>query len=327
MGTFSGADVERLRALAAEFDRAADRLDAGRREVGEGIRINAWAGPVAVRFRIDWDSAHSKRMHAAAARLRDGGARLRADAAEQDRASAVGGIRSGDFGGAPERPADYIRSLHEMDRDGDSVRIQRVLCDDGTVRYLVYINGTNFGSDGQTGLDDNANLISGLPDDTLDHVRTEILKAIDGDPDAELMLVGYSQGGLVAQRLADEGVLNISTIATYGSPSYKSYNSLHGAEIIRFEHNGDPIPLTDAEVGPYGWLRGVQAEQRGGSDVTFRGGNPLQTIVGGFPHTDHGDYEWLADRFEESDDPAHQAIREQMSRFRGRVVGDSDREG
>ena len=95
MAGFYGADVAQLRALAAEFSRAADQLDRGRLQVGDGIRISAWVGPFAQTFRLRWESEHSRRLAGAAHRLRDSASRLRANADEQERASAVNGGGTG----------------------------------------------------------------------------------------------------------------------------------------------------------------------------------------------------------------------------------------
>lgn len=89
MSTMYGADVAQLRALAAHFDRAADQLDRGRLAVGDGIRISAWIGPFATSFRLRWDSEHSLRLASAARLLRDNAHRARANAEEQERASAA----------------------------------------------------------------------------------------------------------------------------------------------------------------------------------------------------------------------------------------------
>ena len=340
MSGIYGADVDQLRALAMQFDRSADRLDADRISVGNGIRISAWVGPVAVRFRAQWDSDHSRRMREAAERLRTAALSLRANADDQARTSAVGsGARGGaggagradpsaeqSLGSAPERTADYIKTLHSMNGGEDGVRIQRVRGDDGVVRFVVYINGTHAASNGLFGIDDNVNLMVGVPDDTLDYVRDMITKATKDDPEAEVMLVGYSQGGIVAQRLANEGAFNVSTILTVGSPSFTSLNGLNGAEIVRLEHIGDPVPALDGEVGVDGWAKARVREQlfaaAGGSDVTYQGGNPLQ-LLDGNPHVDQADYDWLATEFDNSTDPAHLAMREQMARFRGDIVGDA----
>lgn len=85
-----GADVAQLRQAAAQFDRHAQQLDAGRMTVGNVIKISAWVGPFATSFRVQWDSEHSRRVHDAAMRLRDAAQKLRANADEQERASAAG---------------------------------------------------------------------------------------------------------------------------------------------------------------------------------------------------------------------------------------------
>ena len=90
MAAMYGADVAQLRALATQFDRSADRLDADRMSVGNEIHVRAWVGPVAVRFRAQWDSDHSRRLHDAAERLRVGAKQLRANAEDQTRTSALG---------------------------------------------------------------------------------------------------------------------------------------------------------------------------------------------------------------------------------------------
>lgn len=89
-----GADVGQLRALARSFDDAATRLDQDRLSVGNAIRVQAWVGPVAVRFRAEWDSAHSVKVARAAARLHDAASALRRNADDQERTSAVNGAAS-----------------------------------------------------------------------------------------------------------------------------------------------------------------------------------------------------------------------------------------
>lgn len=90
-----GADVAQLRQLAAQFEQHASRLDADRMTVGSAIQISAWVGPVAVRFRHEWDSSHSRRVHGAAVSLREAASALRRNADDQDRASAADGGASG----------------------------------------------------------------------------------------------------------------------------------------------------------------------------------------------------------------------------------------
>lgn len=99
MNGMQGADVAELRALAQQFDGAAQRLDAGRGAVGHAIQIRAWFGPAAVQFRHEWDSQHSRSIHVVAERLRDAARTLRANADDQERTSAAGGGSTATGGG------------------------------------------------------------------------------------------------------------------------------------------------------------------------------------------------------------------------------------
>ena len=102
MARMVGADVEALERLAYQFDQAADRLLAQTGQVGNGIQIGAWVGPVATRFRIEWDSTHSVSLRSAAEALKSNAAVLRKNAADQARASSgdtaggLSGFSSGD---------------------------------------------------------------------------------------------------------------------------------------------------------------------------------------------------------------------------------------
>src|SRR5690606_13867186 len=82
-----GADTEALDRLAHQFDNAADRLRNHAGHVSNGIQVAAWAGPVAIRFRADWDSTHSNSLKSAAEALTANAKSLRLNATEQRAAS------------------------------------------------------------------------------------------------------------------------------------------------------------------------------------------------------------------------------------------------
>lgn len=109
-----GADVAHLRQLAGQFQQAAERLESNRMTVGNAIQISAWVGPVAMRFRHEWDSDYSRRIQSAAHRLRDAAQSLRANADDQERTSAV----SGSVGGGVSS-----RSIPTMAGQGQQVSV------------------------------------------------------------------------------------------------------------------------------------------------------------------------------------------------------------
>ncbi|MBS1907168.1 MAG: hypothetical protein JST33_11510 [Actinobacteria bacterium] len=160
----------------------------------------------------------------------------------------------------------------------DGVRVQVIRGSDGVDRVVVYINGTGSASHGLFTVGSNAQLMLGEGNKTLDYVRGIVAKAAADHPGAEIMLAGYSQGGIVAQRLAQEHQFPISTVVTFGSPRLPS-SGLGGIDVVRLEHNGDPIPGTDLEgvlAGEVDAANAANAHAHGGSDVVFRGGNPFQ---------------------------------------------------
>jgi uncharacterized protein YukE len=87
MNQMIGADVAELRALAAQFSQASDRLLGVAQSVRQGIQVSAWVGPVAVRFRHLWDSEYSARLRNAASLLEQQAQALQAQATQQEGAS------------------------------------------------------------------------------------------------------------------------------------------------------------------------------------------------------------------------------------------------
>lgn len=86
-----GADVAQLRDLARQLQSASDRLNGARQRIGSGIRIAAWVGPVAVRFRMLWDSEYSRQVQGASDALERIAREILRNADEQERASARDG--------------------------------------------------------------------------------------------------------------------------------------------------------------------------------------------------------------------------------------------
>lgn len=336
MAGMYGADVAELRDLARAFDAAATKLDRERMSVGNAIRIQAWVGPVAVRFRAEWDSDHSTRVASAAARLKEAALALRRNADDQERTSAPDSRAVSthsptrwelDHPASRETPGNahaFVAELAGMEGDEDGLRIQKVVGDDGVARYVVYIGGSGSTSDGawggDLGWDNNAFAVASLDSRTLDHIRAKIAAVVE--PDAEVALVGFSQGGLIAQRLADESAFRCTTVLTYGSPVLHDVRNFGGADVIRLEHDSDIVPRLSLFNPLHDPLVAVMDAATGntppapGEDVTYRDGG-LQWDV-----HNSGKYGDLAARFDASSDPRYDAAKAALGRFSGRIVAD-----
>jgi dienelactone hydrolase len=336
MAGMYGADVAELRELARAFDAAATKLDRERMSVGNAIRLPAWVGPVAVRFRAEWDSEHSTRVSSAAARLKDAAFALRRNADEQERTSAPdsgSGSTLPPSRGEREHGASrstlgsahaLVTELDGMEKNQDGLRIQKIVGDDGVERYVVYINGSGSTSDGawggDLGWDNNAFAVVSFDNRTLDHIRAKIASVVE--PDAEVALVGFSQGGLIAQRLADESAFRCTTVLTYGSPVLHDVRNFGGADVIRLEHDSDIVPRLSLFNPLHDPLVAVMDAATGntppapGEEVTYRDGGLRWDVH------NSGKYGDLAARFDASSDPRYDAAKAALGRFSGRIVAD-----
>ncbi|WP_127887242.1 WXG100 family type VII secretion target [Rathayibacter festucae] len=104
-----GADVAQLRDLARRLQSASDQLNGSRQRIGSGIRIAAWVGPVAVRFRMLWDSEYSRQVQGASDALERISRDVLKQAEQQERASARDGGAAGSRGGGNVSVADLVR--------------------------------------------------------------------------------------------------------------------------------------------------------------------------------------------------------------------------
>ena len=96
MTTFYGADVDQLRALAAQFQRSAERFDFSVTELNHQAAVaTRWEGPDSEAFRGEWRGHGQGAMRSASDVLRDGARQLLENARQQEQAS----IDSGTTGG------------------------------------------------------------------------------------------------------------------------------------------------------------------------------------------------------------------------------------
>lgn len=85
-----GADVAELRELAGTFDARAGMLRALEAQLNWRIHSAPWDGSDVDRFQSDWNSRHRRVMTAAAASIAEAAQLLRANADQQEQASAAG---------------------------------------------------------------------------------------------------------------------------------------------------------------------------------------------------------------------------------------------
>jgi hypothetical protein len=241
--TVEGADVAELRSAATQFSKGASALESSTKALHSLITTTTqWRGPDADRFRSQWSSVSARTIAAAVASLNEAANTLRRNADEQEKASSAnsGDTAGADLVGSEKSPSKapvglngLWNEIHDIPKHSSGYRVQEVIGPDKTRRYIVYIAGTS-AADGQHWWD-NIPAAAGVPDDKqLAALRAMIPKG------ADVMLVGYSQGGMDAQNIAMQknNGFNVSQVVTFGSPVRSDLD----VPAIDLQADGDPTP-------------------------------------------------------------------------------------
>lgn len=106
--------------------------------------------------------------------------------------------------------------------EGDQVRIERYDAPGMPPRFVVYVGPTETFSPEATDepwdLTSNVQGVAGLDAGSIRATRAAMIDA-GITPSDEVQLVGFSQGGLIATRLAASGDWNVTGLETYGAPA------------------------------------------------------------------------------------------------------------
>jgi hypothetical protein len=351
--TVEGADVAQLRSAAAQFSKGASALEASAKALHSLIgSATRWRGPDADRFRSQWSGQSARTINAAVDALRQASKTLQRNADEQDKASAVhvgDAVATSVYQGsaAPNGTAQLFDSLNK-DNDhnkGDGFHIDKVVGPDGKTRLIVYFEGT-FEADRLT-VARNGDVIKGLVDPYLTKQIDEALRQTPDGMKSDVMLVGFSQGGMDAQNIAASGRYHVTDLVTYGSPLVQPDNP--GIATVHLQAKGDNVPnLGLAGIGADGVVDMVQhgdligGAQAVGDAVNYVGrtSTPSNWIFESDPHIappelsnigadvqwaaigNHGvpAYQAVAADFDKSTDPHYDAVKQSMQKFDGPVL-------
>ena len=160
-----------------------------------------------------------------------------------------------------EAPKDiedlFIREANcHRDVDSGQVRIEEIAGPDGSTRYIVYVPATTDWSpepgENTTDLTTNDQGMAGNDTVMREMVRQAIADA-DIPPGAEVMLVGYSQGGITAGSLAADPAfladVNVTALVSVGAP-ISDFPIDEGIDVLSIEHEQDLVPDLDGNENP-----------------------------------------------------------------------------
>ncbi|MEP6482470.1 MAG: hypothetical protein ABJA94_10735 [Rhodoglobus sp.] len=152
---------------------------------------------------------------------------------------------------------DYMEAEGLTDRMGGEDRtvvdIRKVVGPDGVERWVVNLPSTQdwLFTHGDTGAtnDLDSNLALMLTPDQQTQYERAVLVAMDKagiDKNDPVMLVGFSQGGIMAGHMASHqtGEYNIAAVLAYGAP-IDAMNIPDSTRVLSIQHTGDIVPTLD----------------------------------------------------------------------------------
>ncbi len=357
--TVEGANVAQLRSAATQFSKGASALETSAKALHSLIgSATQWRGPDADRFRSQWSGQSTRTINAAVEALQQAAKTLQRNADEQEKASAVstggtavaggGSVGSQEPGGAaglfnrlqPSKKSDH----NNIDPHGEGIHFDEVRGPDGKTRLIVYLEGTGQGK--QMGLLDNPAAINGTTTPYLtDRINKELSKLPDGVK-SDVMLVGFSQGGMDAQNIAASGRYNVTNLVTYGSPLIQP--DTPSIATVHLQAYGDKVP----GMGPIGIGidDGADMVQKGGlvggakavgdtanylartstqsnwiyeADPSNAPAGSLGTELNPLGNHSVATYQNVANDFDKSTDPHFAAVKQSMQKYNGTIVSSS----
>jgi len=161
--------------------------------------------------------------------------------------------------GAPNSFADLMGGLQNRDNqshDGgpDQIDVRVITHPDGTRSYIVDIPGTKtWDAPGDNrALDDFGTNIHGIAGETTarEQAVADALRRAGAGPTDPVMLVGHSQGGLIAAQAAHDTTTgtfgyNVTHVVTAGSPVGR-VDVPAGVQMLSLENSHDIVPHLDA---------------------------------------------------------------------------------
>ncbi|MFD1715121.1 alpha/beta hydrolase [Amnibacterium flavum] len=141
---------------------------------------------------------------------------------------------------APSSLAEMVNRVPHGQTGRDQIRIERYVDGSGEARSIVYLGGTLEDPDQPWDMASNLSAMGGGDAGSV-RAAGDAMRQAGIQPDESVVLVGYSQGGLVASRLTESGDWNVGGVLTVGSPG-AGIELPADVPVVSLEHTGDFIP-------------------------------------------------------------------------------------
>lgn len=216
--------------------------------------------------------------------------------------------RTADAEGTPaSAPRGLAAAVARVPNAGDErVRVERYTMPDGSRQFAVYVAGTQSAAPSGVeawDLGSNLQLYGGEPSASY-QATVQALRQVGAGPDDPVHAFGYSQGGMIAARLALEDEFSVRTLVTFGSPVHADVGP--GTVGVALRHADDPV----AALAAGGFAATVGAH---GSFVAERTADPVggvRDLLHPFGAHALDAYAETAGMLDASADPRMDAVRE-----------------
>ena len=152
-------------------------------------------------------------------------------------------------------PKGLAPALGRMPGGNAQVAVEKYTMADGTTRYLAYVSGTHDMLPGHAGkkepwdMKSNVELYGGQRSASY-RATLDALAAAGAESGDRVDVVGHSQGGMIAARLAMESEFDVSTAITAGSPEEPTLGD--DQTLIQLRHSDDIVSSLAAGGSPEG---------------------------------------------------------------------------
>jgi YVTN family beta-propeller protein len=231
------------------------------------------------------------------------------------------------------------------------VVVQTVRGQNGENRLIVYLGGTTTHDlfVGDQAPAENVSAVAGvLKPDQVQAIKDALDACAQDCPISEIMLVGYSQGGVDAQNLAAPNLLNpgnavmlaqnssllstvialpslVSTVITYGSPI--TTTPFPGDAVLHVQDKNDTVPKSvlpfdiayGQPPGHFALFAGLARFPYGTAEDGVSGTSHPDDLLFGV-HGDQETYRILSDRITYDTSGKHQSVKDAITRFQGTLI-------
>jgi pimeloyl-ACP methyl ester carboxylesterase len=148
-------------------------------------------------------------------------------------------------------------STPDRPHDRGTIEVQTLQGRDGSVRYVVYLPGTDdmtttpLSQDADVrDLATDLHLMAGHDTTYAEGIQQAMTRAGIG-PHDPVLLAGHSQGGMEAASMLSHGTrFHITHVVTAGAPIAQVHGYPPGSHVLSLENRGDVVPLLDGQDNP-----------------------------------------------------------------------------